>query len=836
MKYIAIILTFFIINSSFGQTVPRTPGTTTVTDGKLITVQSFAIPKTTLGGNLNGGIADSLGYIVLSKGDSSVYVYYAANKWRKVGNDSAYVKARFDTSARTLTLYRINKDSTVLLIPAGSGSGSGATDYSWSVVGNTVSQLWNNGANHSFDKSDSRITTQMVTNISTIPNGGETLQSVTNRDSGTTHLITAAPAITNLQVPNYGQVIKNQNIAIQDPANFWIRGNANLGQNSNVSMIDTLNKIQINAGNDYLRIGTSGLSVDQIEGVFSLGDNGYPYRSNGQRFRFNYNADNSGIPKDVMIIDYDTTNLNGDLVVSGKVSGQPATNPQEFVTLSQLSNSVISIAATSPILTSASTGAITLSHATSGVTAGSNFTKFNVNSTGHITSAGQLASSDVTTALGFTPLNPTAYPVNLGGETLASILARGNQANNSIALGDVANTSGYNYSIARNFLGYQYSATMAITGNDVNNGGLNLIATGQGTSTKTQYLILSPGLNAPVYSPDNQTTKYTMLHTGNITLQNATSNVGANTTNNAIQVTGGLNLAGLTGVGAEMEVNGGIAQFFGYDRTGGKFITTQFRGGTTSTANTLQIASDLTYNSNQVWYSGGVNSTSSIAQFTGGANVPVSGAGVEVSFQSGIGGIAAFNRSTSVNTPLQLSGGNNTSTQNKLLIQSTLTYNGNEVFNTGNIVRGTGIGGTALTITNTGVTSYNGSTGAITQPTLASALYTPTVTYSGSGTVTGISVLQSSYTRVGNIVHVAMEIGFNASVIGLGAFTISLPFNSTTTTQTNAGSGAGTGSSGVSALPTIFVLPSSSNATCNFGIGTTGSNLGVFIQFDYTAQ
>jgi hypothetical protein len=74
---------------------------------------------------------------------------------------------------------------------------------------------------------------------------------------------------------------------------------------------------------------------------------------------------------------------------------------------------VLSIAAISPILTSASTGTITLSHATSGVTAGT-YNNVTVNATGHIT-AGSNISYLTAVDLGYTASTTNGIITNTGG-------------------------------------------------------------------------------------------------------------------------------------------------------------------------------------------------------------------------------------------------------------------------------------------------------------------------------------------------------------------------------------------------------------------------------------
>ena len=92
-------------------------------------------------------------------------------------------------------------------------------------------------------------------------------------------------------------------------------------------------------------------------------------------------------------------------------------------------NHVTSITATTPIVTSAATGAITLSHATSGVTAGT-YNNVTVNTFGHVTSGSNVAyltalSDTLATVTGRGASTSTASTFS-GGLTASSVLATSN--------------------------------------------------------------------------------------------------------------------------------------------------------------------------------------------------------------------------------------------------------------------------------------------------------------------------------------------------------------------------------------------------------------------------
>ncbi|WP_409478289.1 beta strand repeat-containing protein [Pseudobdellovibrio sp. HCB154] len=78
--------------------------------------------------------------------------------------------------------------------------------------------------------------------------------------------------------------------------------------------------------------------------------------------------------------------------------------------------------------TIANTGVLTLASVGAGVTSGIQYTKVTVDGKGRVTSGAQLASSDVTTALGFTPggVVSTTAPITLGGTASAPVIGLAN--------------------------------------------------------------------------------------------------------------------------------------------------------------------------------------------------------------------------------------------------------------------------------------------------------------------------------------------------------------------------------------------------------------------------
>lgn len=71
---------------------------------------------------------------------------------------------------------------------------------------------------------------------------------------------------------------------------------------------------QTMGGSDNWKIFGNTVGTDQGELVFSIGDNGVPIASNGQRFRFYYDASSDGTSKDALIIDYNTSTFTTSIV------------------------------------------------------------------------------------------------------------------------------------------------------------------------------------------------------------------------------------------------------------------------------------------------------------------------------------------------------------------------------------------------------------------------------------------------------------------------------------------------------------------------------------------
>jgi hypothetical protein len=82
---------------------------------------------------------------------------------------------------------------------------------------------------------------------------------------------------------------------------------------------------QTMANNDNWKIFGYATTIDQGEMVFQVGDNGFPYASNGQRFRFSYDAtlNPPEVSKDVFIIDYNLSYFNTNLGINTPTPSSP---------------------------------------------------------------------------------------------------------------------------------------------------------------------------------------------------------------------------------------------------------------------------------------------------------------------------------------------------------------------------------------------------------------------------------------------------------------------------------------------------------------------------------
>jgi Chaperone of endosialidase len=182
---------------------------------------------------------------------------------------------------------------------------------------------------------------------------------------------------------------------------------------------------------------------------------------------------------------------------------------------------VDSISATSPIVASASTGAVTLSHANSGVGAGT-YNNVTVNATGHVTSASNAAY--LTSSLGSTVLNwsPLTGPLASGTNYTSNILKYNSfaagadgSAGESFTIASFNSTSsiaaikvGHTYGIGRiEFGNMAFNSSNLYSGiQSYGNGTYPIIMRGAASSGSSAILEVTSGdIRAPIFYEYNNT-------------------------------------------------------------------------------------------------------------------------------------------------------------------------------------------------------------------------------------------------------------------------------------------------------------------------------------------
>ena len=227
---------------------------------------------------------------------------------------------------------------------------------------------------------------------------------------------------------------------------------------------------------------------------------------------------------------------------------------------------VTSIAATTPIVTSAATGAITLSHATSGVTAGT-YNNVTVNATGHVTAGSNTAyltalTDTLATVTGRGATTSTASTFS-GGLTATGLTVSKSGTDSLITFPAQTNDPGYIKHYESNNAAIMYFSVSDDTGAAdyfsfgstpggtyaeglrLTAGGVVSVGTWQASSISTTYT------DAKITSIAATTPIVASASTGAVTLSHATSGVSAGTYNNVTvntfgHVTAGSNTAYLT--------------------------------------------------------------------------------------------------------------------------------------------------------------------------------------------------------------------------------------------------------------------------------------------------
>ena len=318
-------------------------------------------------------------------------------------------------------------------VTAGTGlSGGGSVALGSSItLTNTITnnnQL-TNGAGYITGIDSSAVTTALgytpVTNARTLTINGTSYDLSSNRSW------TIAAGVSSVSAGTGVSVSGTENVTISNT------GLLSATSGNGISVSTSLGNLNI--VNTGLLSGTSGagISVSTSLGNLNIVNTGLLSATSGDGISVSTSLGNVNIVNTGLLsatsgtgISISTSLGNVNITNSGVTSNVAGTgisisSATGAVTISN--TGVTSLTAGSGISISASTGGITV---TNTITNNNQLT----NGAGYITG---ITSGNVTTALGYTPYNPSSYPVNAGGETLASVTARGASTGTSLSLSNV---------------------------------------------------------------------------------------------------------------------------------------------------------------------------------------------------------------------------------------------------------------------------------------------------------------------------------------------------------------------------------------------------------------
>jgi hypothetical protein len=265
----------------------------------------LALAGGTLTGALNGTSATFTGDLTLSATNPRLY-------FTDTDNNPDYFISNTDG---TFTIYDVTASTSRLTINGTTATlGANLTATSFIRSGGTSTQFLK--ADGSVDSS-TYLTGSSTSGFVTFWNGSNSVTGFTGFTYNTT---TQTLAVQNISLSG--------NILL--PANNTAGGtNYYIGQTT--------------ATSDIWKIYGNTVGSDQAEMIFDIGDNGSPFASGGQRFRFFYSAGADGTPKSPLTIDYDTSTFTTALVgtsatFSGALSGTTATFSGD-ITIGTIGNS-----------------------------------------------------------------------------------------------------------------------------------------------------------------------------------------------------------------------------------------------------------------------------------------------------------------------------------------------------------------------------------------------------------------------------------------------------------------------------------------------------------------
>ena len=318
-------------------------------------------------------------------------------------------------------------------VTAGTGlSGGGSVALGSSItLTNTITnnnQL-TNGAGYITGIDSNAVTTALgytpVTNARTLTINGTSYDLSSNRSW------TIAAGVSSVSAGTGVSVSGTENVTISNT------GLLSATSGNGISVSTSLGNLNI--VNTGLLSGTSGagISVSTSLGNLNIVNTGLLSATSGNGISVSTSLGNVNIVNTGLLSATSGTGIS----VSTSLGNVNITN--SGVT-SNVAGTGISINSATGAVTISNTGVtsltagsgISISSATGGITVTNTITNNNqlTNGAGYITG---ITSGNVTTALGYTPYNPSSYPVNAGGETLASVTARGASTGTALSISNV---------------------------------------------------------------------------------------------------------------------------------------------------------------------------------------------------------------------------------------------------------------------------------------------------------------------------------------------------------------------------------------------------------------